>query len=286
MSRSQALRAPINVDDHLSTRNFSRIAAHIYERVGIIISENKRTMVESRLRRRLPIVGADDLDEYCDKVFSGELGDGEDEHLINAITTNKTDFFREPKHFDYMMGTILPDLVKQGSRKIKVWSAACSTGAEPYTIAMLLDEALTGRGTPSFAITATDIDTKVLETARRGIYEAELVEPVSDRLRRKYVMVAKDAKRREIRMAPKLRSAIAFGRMNLMDSRFAADRDHDMIFCRNVLIYFNKVTQEAVVRRLCDHIKPGGHLFLGHAESILGFDVPLTQVANTVFRRN
>ncbi len=286
MSRATAQRTVNILEDHLTPRNFSRIAAHIYERVGIIISENKRTMVESRLRRRLTVVGAHDLNTYCDQVFSGALGDGEDEHLINAITTNKTDFFREPKHFDYMMGTIVPAMLKQGTRKIKVWSAACSTGAEPYTIAMLLDDALAGRSATGFEITATDIDTKVLETARRGIYETEMIEPVPDRLRRKYVMTPNDTKRREIRIATKLRSTIGFGRMNLMDARYPAPRDNDMVFCRNVLIYFDKVTQEAVVRRLCDHIKPGGHLFLGHAESILGFDVPLTQVANTVFRRN
>jgi chemotaxis protein methyltransferase CheR len=286
MSRSQALRAPIIVDDHLTPRNFARIAAHIYERAGIIISENKRTMLESRLRRRLAVVCAQDLNAYCEKVFSGALGDGEEEHLINAITTNKTDFFREPKHFDYMMRHIVPELTDSGARRIKVWSAACSTGAEPYTIAMLLDDKLTGRTATGFEIIATDIDTNVIDTARRGIYDIELIEPVPARLRSKYVMMPHDAGRGEVRIAPKLRSAIAFGRMNLMDARYPADRDHDMIFCRNVLIYFDKVTQETVVNRLCEHLKPGGHLFLGHAESVLGFDVPLTQVANTVFRRN
>lgn len=285
MSRAQARRAAPIADDHLSPRNFSRVAAHIYERAGIIITDNKRTMLESRLRRRLAVVGAHDLDAYCDVVFSGDRPE-EEEHLINAITTNKTDFFREPKHFDYLLSHILPDLVDEGARKIKVWSAACSTGAEPYTIAMLLDDYLTGRGRTGYEIMATDIDTNVLNAARRGIYDVEMIDPIPGHLRRKYVMMAKDPKRGEVRMAPSLRSSIAFGRLNLMDSRYPVETGLDLVFCRNVLIYFDKATQEAVVNRLCENLKPGGYLFLGHAESVLGFTVPLTQVANTVFRRN
>jgi chemotaxis protein methyltransferase CheR len=283
-SRSGVPTQPVS-NDPLSQRNFTRLAAYIYEYSGIKMPESKKTMLEGRLRRRQRAVGAVTLDAYCDHLFTDDNLADEGWALINAVTTNKTDFFREPGHFDYLTGVILPDLAAKGVRSIRAWSAACSTGPEPYTMAMVLDDYAENSGGPAYGILATDLDTDVLETARTGIYPRELVEPVPERLQRKYVMTPRDRARRDVRMVPSLRSAIGFARLNLMDERYPVGEPMHLIFCRNVLIYFDKPTQREVVSRLVDCLRPGGHLFLGHSESISGHDLPLTQVANTVFRK-
>jgi len=272
-------------NETLSRRNFSRLASYIYDYSGIKMPENKKTMLEGRLRRRLRATGIDTLDAYCESLFDGGLMVDEALHLINAVTTNKTDFFREPAHFDYLRATILPDLEQRGIRSIRCWSAACSTGPEPYTVAMVLDD-FVSTNEMTYGILATDLDTDVLETARRGIYPADLVEPVPASLQRKYVMVPRDANRADVRMSPDLRSAIGFARLNLMNDHYPVGDAMHLIFCRNVLIYFDKPTQKKVVSQLIDCLEPGGHMFLGHSESIAGFDLPLQQVANTVFRRS
>ncbi|WP_298675687.1 CheR family methyltransferase [uncultured Sphingomonas sp.] len=270
----------------LGERNFRRLAAFIHDQAGIKMPANKKAMLESRLRRRLDATGARTLDEYCDFLFAGTNADRERPHLINAVTTNKTDFFREPVHFTYLRETLLPALAARGSQPVRAWSAACSTGPEAYTIAMVLDDFAAGGAGPAFGILATDIDTEVLAIARAGIYPAQLLDPVPPLLRHKYVMSPRNPARREVRIAPALRSAIGFARLNLMDDHYPIGAPMDLIFCRNVLIYFDKPTQFRVVSRLTDCLAPGGHLFLGHSESITGLDLPLEQVANTVFRRS
>ena len=272
-------------NDQMSRRNFTRLAAYIYDYSGIKMPESKKTMLEGRLRRRLRATGTQTLDDYCDHLFAGDNLAEEGLQLINAVTTNKTDFFREPGHFDYLSNVILPEFKAQGVRTIRAWSAACSTGPEPYTIAMVLDANAETSAGPDYGILATDLDTDVLATAQAGIYSAELVEPVPDFLQRKYVMAARDPRRRDIRIAPSLRSAVGFARLNLMDDHYPVGEAMHLIFCRNVLIYFDKPTQKKVVSQLVDCLKPGGYLFLGHSESITGHDLPLTQVANTVFRK-
>ncbi|MET0364588.1 MAG: protein-glutamate O-methyltransferase CheR, partial [Sphingobium sp.] len=253
---------------------------------GIKMPPTKLTMLEGRLRRRLRATGIASLDAYCTYVLSDEATPEERVHLINAVTTNKTDFFREPKHFDYLADTILPHYRAEGRRSIRCWSAACSTGAEPYTLAMVLDDFAEQHGGPDYDILATDLDTEVLATAVKGIYADEMLAPVPRDMRRRHVLVPRDDSRRDVRISPALRQKVGFGRLNLMDVRYSIGEPVDMIFCRNVLIYFDKPTQRAVVSRLCDNLKSGGYLFLGHSESIAGFELPLTPVANTVFRRN
>ncbi|WP_082457980.1 CheR family methyltransferase, partial [Sphingomonas sp. Leaf10] len=252
---------------------------------GIKMPRTKATMLEGRLQRRLRDTGMATLDQYCDHLFDGRAEPGELVHLVNAVTTNKTDFFREPGHFDYLAQTALPTIAATGQHRIRAWSAACSTGAEPYTMAMVLDQFANGGG-PDYGILATDIDTAVLETARRGIYPAELVEPVPSALRQRYVATPVDRTSRDVRIVPSLRSAIGFARLNLMDASYPVGDPMDIIFCRNVLIYFDKETQEKVVRRLCACLRPGGYLFLGHSESIAGMDLPVSTVSYTVFMKD
>lgn len=271
--------------DRLSPHRYAKLAALIFDKTGIKMPATKATMLQGRLQRRLRDTGMATLDAYCDHLFDGTAGPEEMIHLINAVTTNKTDFFREPGHFDFMAQTALPALAAAGRRRIRAWSAACSTGAEPYTMAMILDQCAQGGGS-DYGILATDIDTAVLDTARRGIYPAELVEPVPAALRQRYVVTSLDRKANKVRIVPALRSAIGFARLNLMDASYPVGDPMDIIFCRNVLIYFDKPTQEKVVRRLCDCLRPGGYLFLGHSESIAGMDLPVTTASYTVFRKD
>ena len=271
--------------DRIGTGQFKALAALIYAESGISLKAAKQTMLEGRLRRRARTAGFATIREYCDFILDDGVSPEEIEHLINAVTTNKTDFFREPLHFDVLLDKVLPEFAESRQRIIRCWSAACSTGAEPYTLAMLLDDFVGKHRGMDYQVVATDLDTEVLSTAIKGIYPREQVEPVPDHLRRRYVLEPKDPGRTDIRIAPELRRKVAFGRLNLMDTRYPFDPPMDMIFCRNVLIYFDKPTQEAVVNRLCDRLRPGGYLFLGHSESITGFDHCLTQVAGTVFRK-
>jgi len=280
-----ALSVPSPDLDRLSPHKFAKLSALIFDKTGIKMPSTKTTMLQGRLQRRMREIGIRTLDGYCDHLFDGSADPDEMIHLINAVTTNKTDFFREPGHFDFMAKTALPTLADNGRRRIRAWSAACSTGAEPYTMAMVLDQFAQKSGI-DYGILATDIDTVVLETARRGIYPAELVEPVPATLRQRYVATAVDRGSSEVRIVPALRSAIGFARLNLMDARYPVGEPMDIIFCRNVLIYFDKETQERVVRRLCDNLRPGGYLFLGHSESIAGMDLPVRTASYTVFTKD
>jgi chemotaxis protein methyltransferase CheR len=276
---------PVPQTDTLSARNFARLAQHVYDVAGIKLPDAKKTMVEGRLRRRLKAVGIDTLDGYCDRLFSGAHTATETPLLINAVTTNKTDFFREPGHFDFLVETALPALLDAGVRSLRVWSAACSIGAEPYTLAMVLDDYAERHGGFGYGILATDIDTDVLATARKGIYPEDMLAPTPPALHRAYVRMPIDRHRGEVRIAPALRSVIGFARLNLMDESYPVGEPMHLIFCRNVLIYFDKPTQRKVVSRLLDCLAPGGYLFLGHSESIQGMDLPLTAVGSTVFQR-
>lgn len=271
--------------DRLSPADFARLGRFIEAASGIKMAPNKLTMLEMRLRRRVSALGLDSLAAYCRRLFEEGGLSSEAVHLIDVVTTNKTDFFREPAHFRYLVDVAVPELVARGDGgQLNVWSAACSTGAEPYTLAMVLDD-LARRIPLRYSILATDICTQVLETAIAGIYPAALLEPTPEALHKRYVQRSKDRLQGLVRIAPELRSRVRFGRLNLIEATLPAPRDFDVVFCRNVLIYFDRPTQHQVVRRLCDHLRPGGYLFLGHSETLVGADLPLRQVAPSTFVR-
>ena len=272
-------------DKGLSRRNFDQLARYIYDYSGIKMPPGKRTMLEGRLRRRVRATGIGDLDDYCDYLFKRGGIDREAIHLIDAVTTNKTDFFRERKHFEHMENAALPELLAAGHGRLRIWSAACSTGAEPYTIAMVMEDYRDAHGAPEYSILATDLSTDVLRAARRGVYPSSMIDPVDRQRRLRYVMEARDPERGEVRIHPRLRSRIGFGRLNLMDRAYEIGDKVHIVFCRNVLIYFDKPTQEKVLSRLCDKLVTGGFLYVGHSETISGLNLPVKQVANTVFRR-
>ena len=280
-----ALEAKHHNDNVLSHRNFEKLSRYIYDYSGIKMPQSKRTMLEGRLRRRLRATGIEDFNDYCDFLFKHDGLESEAIHLMDAVTTNKTDFFREPKHFEHMTASALPALQSDGHAQIRFWSSACSIGAEPYTIAMVAEEYFKDQRNASYSILATDLSTEVLRVARRGIYPSALADPISETLRARYVMEARRPDRDEIRIHPRLRSKVGFARLNLMNERYDIGEKVQIIFCRNVLIYFDKPTQEKVLQRLCNNLVPGGFLYVGHSETITGLNLPVKQVANTVFRR-
>ncbi|MBE0617407.1 MAG: methyltransferase domain-containing protein, partial [Proteobacteria bacterium] len=201
--------------------------------------------------------------------------------------TNKTDFFREPQHFEYLVRAALPELVRTGAglrRPVAVWSAGCSTGEEPYTLAMVLAEVAESLPGVRYLILATDISTAVLHKAQQAVYEEERILPVAAPLRKKYLLRSRDRTRSLVRVAPELRQHVRFRMLNFMDGSFGLRESMDVIFCRNVMIYFDRETQEALLNRFCRHLAPGGYVFLGHSETINGLQVPLTQVAPTIYR--
>ncbi len=275
------------LDDRLSQRNFNRLAKYIYDYSGIKMPPNKVTMLEGRLRRRLRVTGFDNFDAYCDYLFEADGLATESLHLIDSVTTNKTDFFREPKHFEYLVETGLPDILQTfGDRRIRTWSSACSTGAEPYTMAMVLADFLAASAPErDFFVLATDLSTEVLQKAHKGIYTADLLQPVPAAMMQRYVMRSANRQRNEVRIAPQLRSRVGFARLNLMDASYPVGDLMHVIFCRNVMIYFDKPTQQRVLSRLCDCLLPGGYLLIGHSETVAGLELPLRQVANTIFKR-
>ena len=276
--------------DRLSPHDFERLGAVIQKHCGIRMPPGKRTMVEGRLRRRVRALQLPSIDEYCRRLLDGDQLQAELVDLIDAVTTNKTDFFREVAHFHYLVEKGLPHLAalphRPGrDRPLKLWSAACSIGAEPYTLAMVLsDYANTSPGF-RFEIFATDICTAALDKAKQAIYPEEMMRPVPPDMLRRYVRRSRDPAQATSRMSPEIRRAVRFGHLNLMDSAYAIDDGMDAVFCRNILIYFDKPTQQAVLAKLCDHLRPGGYLFVGHSETVAGLDLPLHQASTAIFIR-
>ena len=269
----------------MSPRNFARLSALIQDLSGIKIPQTKQTMLEGRLRRRVRATGLEDLDAYCEAVFESGVASSETEFLLNAVTTNKTDFFRESKQFEYMESTVLPAIKAAGIRRLRAWSAGCSTGAEAYTMAMVFDDFAMRNGGPEYGILATDLDSDVLEAARRGIYPRALLDPTPAAMRKRYVMEPVDRCSGDVRIVPALRSASGFAQLNFMDANYPVGNPMDIILCRNVLIYFDRPTQEAVLGRLCRNLKPGGWIMLGHSETIADMQLPLRQVGFTTFQK-
>ncbi len=273
----------------LCERDFLRLSSLIHDECGIKMPSQKKIMLEARLRKRLRKLGMQSFREYCEYLFSDEGMGREVIHMVDVVTTNKTDFFREPRHFDYLTGTAVPELMKTLgagiTREMEVWSAGCSTGEEPYTIAMVLNEFRGLRPSFNFRIIATDISTKVLEMAVRGVYKQEKADMIPPGLKKKYLLRSRDRERGLVRIAPELRSQVEFRRVNFMGEDFGVRKPVDIIFCRNVIIYFDRPAQERLVKRLCGHLVPGGYLFMGHSETLSGLRVPLLSTGPMIYRK-
>ncbi len=284
---------PSDVNPALNTmrqKEFERFSALIYDEAGIKIPPAKKTMLEARLQKRLKTLGMTRFDEYAAFVFSPEGQRQEMIHLVDVVTTNKTDFFREPQHFDFLVKQVLPNLHKrQGAKDLaapfKIWSAGCSTGEEPYTMAMVLYEYAQANPGFRFNISASDICTKVLKTAMAAVYPEDRVDTIPLTLKKKFLLRSKDKKQGLVRICGELRKHVKFQRINLMDEELDIAELQDVIFCRNVIIYFDKPTQTRLMHKFHRRLAPGGFLFLGHSETLNGLDVPFQSVASTVYKK-
>jgi chemotaxis protein methyltransferase CheR len=272
-------------DEFISSRDYSRLCKLIYAEAGIALGTERKTMLEVRIRRRLKDLAIPSYSQYCEYLFSQRGLKRELLHLIDVVTTNKTDFFREPRHFDFLSARALPELTASGKRNLTLWSAGCSTGEEPYTLAMVLSEYANALPGFSFRILATDISTTVLEKAALGIYPSQLVRPVPPALKVKYLMRSREPGSDRVRVVPELRRLIEFRRLNFMDQDYGLSEKVDAIFCRNVIIYFDRPTQQRILAKLTHHLEPGGYLFVGHAETLHDFDLPLVQIEPALYRR-
>jgi chemotaxis protein methyltransferase CheR len=273
-------------DESISGRDYARLCELIYAEAGIHLGTERKIMLEVRIKRRLKALDLHSYGEYCDYLFGHEGLKDELIHLIDVVTTNKTDFFRESGHFDYLVEKALPELAERlAGRTFTIWSAGCSTGEEPYTMAIVLSEyALTHPGF-RFRILATDISNIVLAKAELGVFTGDVVAPVATALQRKYFMRSRAPGSRKLRVVPELRRSIEFRRLNFMDADYGVAEKVDAIFCRNVIIYFDRPTQERILQKLANCLSSSGYMFVGHAETLHDMNLPLAPVAPALYRR-
>jgi len=264
--------------DHKTFRKFSEL---VYNKAGITLGPNKEALVQARVGKRMRVLGIDNFLDYFKRVESDETG-AEVTLLLDAISTNVTHFFREPRHFD-LLTQMLRKWQDQGQDKFRVWSAASSTGEEPYTIAMTALEALGPRC--DFKLLATDISTKVLAEAREGLYTERDVEKIPRPLLHKYFRVETTAQGKMYRVTEDLRRLLSFARMNLSVTPYPMKGPFDIVFCRNVMIYFDNTLRKRLLDNCYELIRPGGYLMVGHAESLSGMLSHFKSVEPSVYAR-
>jgi chemotaxis protein methyltransferase CheR len=269
-----------------SNGDFAFLAKLAYERAGISLSDSKRNLVYGRLSRRLRALGLASFGEYREYIEGGD--DSEIERFINSISTNHTKFFREDHHFTHFRTSVVQTFAQQDqkkmTRRLRVWSAGCSSGEEPYTIALVLRREIADMARQDVKILATDIDTDILAKASRGEYSADALENIPDPFCR-YFQPIEDSNGATIKVAPDVRSLVTFRQLNLMEA-WPIKGPFDAIFCRNVMIYFDTPTKTKLIDRYTRLIKPGGWLYIGHSESLIGSHPGLKLMGRTIYRRD
>ena len=269
----------------LTVREFSMFRALVERETGIHLAEVKQALVNARLLARTRELGLRTFSDYYERVVDG--GDDELVRMINAICTNETHFFREPAQFELLEGSLLPRFIDEAAhglrpRRVRIWSAACSTGEEPYSIAMLLFARLPADW--SIEILATDLSTKVLAKAAAATYPMQRLEHVPLDLRKAYLLRGVGSQDGKLRVVPRIRKLVEFRRENLIALEAVPQGSFDLVFCRNVLMYFSSETRRNVVEELVDRLAPTGHLFVGHSETLHGSDPRLRTVVPTVYQ--
>jgi len=281
---------PASVDtiQELTPEEYELFRQLIYAQSGINLGSQKQQLVRARLGKRLRAGGFSSYRAYYDYVRHDSSG-RELAALIDAISTNTTHLFREKQHFEFLAQTVrgwANDRKWRARRDaLRIWSAGCSSGEEPYSIAMTLDDALRGSPGLDWRILATDISTRMLARARSGIYEAHRVGTVPEAYRKRYLVPVPGGDAGCVQVHPDLRRRITFAHFNLMSERFPFQRGFDVIFCRNVMIYFDRPTQEALVGRFTQHLRPGGYLIIGHSESLNALKHTLAYIRPTIYRK-
>ncbi|RAW00511.1 CheR family methyltransferase [Pseudochryseolinea flava] len=282
------LQAPMPQDAlfmHMDDESFQRLSTYVTREYGIKLPPSKRSMLESRLNKKVKSLGMTNYKHFIDYIFSEEGKQTVLFDVIDLITTNKTDFFREPAHFDFLTKQYLPAFKTAGNDSLNIWSAGCSTGEEPYTTVMVLEEFRKKNPHFKYNLLASDVSMRVMQTAYQGIYTLDKIAGVPHEIRREYFLRSK-VQPDVVRIKPQFRKNISYKRINLMNDSFGLNSNmFNIIFCRNVLIYFDKQRQEAVIRKFANHLRPGGILFLGHSESIMGMNVPFRQIRPTTYER-
>lgn len=269
----------------LEQQDFERISTFVNQNFGIKLPEHKRIMLQGRLINRLIKLHFQNFKDYTNYVFSDEGSVLELPHMIDVISTNKTDFFREALHFRFMREQVLPEFVNNSrSSLLKIWSAGCSSGEEVYTIAMVVNDYLEEYPGFDYSILGTDISRRMLLKAQEAIYPSRYTKPIALETKKKYFLKSKDTVKDEVRIKKTLRDKVRFKWHNLMNESYPINDSFDIIFCRNVLIYFSKEDQLHVLQNLREKLKPGGYLFLGHSESLNHLNLPLKNVGQTVFQ--
>ncbi len=264
-------------------RDFKSVVTLVHEKAGIALSEHKQELVYSRLARRLRVLKMQKFSDYLNHVRSSEGAD-EIGNLINAITTNLTAFFREGHHFEHLRDKVVAPLAdgSAGARKqLLVWSAGCSTGEEPFSIAMTIADAMPNWQNSNVRILATDLDTNAVATCRAARYRKDLVQPIHPGLKKQFLCPAGPD---EVTIDPKLRKMISFKQLNLRGS-WPMRKKYDVIFCRNVMIYFDDAFKTELLQGFYDRLKPGGHLYIGHSESASKFHDGFRLIGRTIYER-
>ena len=266
-------------------RDFDFLRKVSNTRTGIVVSDDKFDMSYSRLSRRVRVLGLKDFSEYCD-LLSNETEEREVLELVNALTTNLTAFFRENHHFDYLTRTLVPEFLQRNRqyRRLRIWSSGCSTGEEPYSLAIALRESLPETGGWDVRILATDIDSAVLSKAAEAVYPAERVAGVEQGRLRRWFQRGRGARSGMVRLKPEIRSLVEFYQLNLIQE-WAMSEPMDFIFCRNVMIYFDKKTRVKLVERYANNLCDGGYLFIGHSESLFNLTDRFELIGNTIYRK-
>jgi chemotaxis protein methyltransferase CheR len=268
-------------------KDFNILRELVGKHAGINLTEAKRELVYGRLARRLRQLGLKRFDQYCEMLQGGD--DDELEVFTNAITTNLTSFFREAHHFDYLRTELLPTWLNseksKGRSSFRIWCAGCSTGEEPYTIAMTVMEVLASQRDIELRMLATDLDSKVLQTAARGVYDEERVESIEKFRLKKWFMKGTGQNKGKVRVSPRLQSAIRFQQHNMVHQPPPKGSVFDAIFCRNVVIYFDKLTQIEVFNKFADTLAVDGHLFVGHSESLFQKSDRFKLVGQSTYQR-
>ena len=269
--------------DPLTDVLFKKFSTLVFENTGIFLKPEKKELLNARLGKRLRQCQINSFEEYYDFVQADTSGE-ELISLINSVSTNFTSFFRENAHFEFLTNEVLPEFSKSGSSSLKVWSAACSSGEEPYTLSIVLNDYKHGNSSFSFAIQATDISTKVLDIAKAGVYADERIRTMPQNVLKQYFQKGKGNSAGFVKVKRELREPISFKRFNLMGD-FPWREEFDVIFCRNVMIYFNRETQQELVNKFSRCLKPGGYLFIGHSESLTSIEHPFKQVSTTAYKK-
>jgi chemotaxis protein methyltransferase CheR len=269
----------------ISADEYECVRQLVYERSGINLGDNRQHLVQARLAKRIRFYKMSCFSEYFHFLETDKSG--EINHLIDAICTNTTFFFREPDHFDFLAESLRQKIIDGNLHSqrytLRVWSAACSSGEEPYTIAMVLNHVLKDFPTIDFKILATDLSQKILDQAMQGQYAAEKLKIVPELYRRSSFQPIAPRNNSEYVIVPELRKKVTFANFNLITPNFPFKHGFDYVFCRNVMIYFDQATKKGLVNRIADHIKPEGYLIVGHSESLNGLKNDLTYVKPTIY---